>query len=165
MPRQRVSTTVDRELLGVARGLRPWKNDASLLDAALQALVARHRAAEIDATYRAYDEHPLDEADEWAISIHGTGPCARDETDPRARRGLVERAARDRAPPGGDPLARQRVSRRRMAIVGPCTTTIRNLSSEVILEPGDDPFRAVRRSTWTRSRTWPSAYWSSGSDA
>jgi hypothetical protein len=65
MPRQRVSTTVDRELLGVARGLRPWKNDASLLDAALQALVARHRAAEIDATYRAYDEHPLDEADEW----------------------------------------------------------------------------------------------------
>lgn len=25
------------------------------------------------------------------------------------------------------------------AIVGPCTTTIRNLPSEVVLEPGDDP--------------------------
>jgi mRNA interferase MazF len=31
------------------------------------------------------------------------------------------------------------LGRRRMAIVGPCTTTIRNLPSEVILEPGDDP--------------------------
>jgi hypothetical protein len=24
-----------------------------------------HRAAEVDATYAAYDEHPLDEPDEW----------------------------------------------------------------------------------------------------
>jgi hypothetical protein len=32
---------------------------------ALQALLARHRASEIDAAYRAYDEHPLDEPDEW----------------------------------------------------------------------------------------------------
>lgn len=36
-----------------------------MIDEALQALVARHRAAEIDASYAAYDEHPLDEPDEW----------------------------------------------------------------------------------------------------
>jgi hypothetical protein len=28
-------------------------------------LLARHRAAEVDASYTAYDEHPLDETDEW----------------------------------------------------------------------------------------------------
>jgi hypothetical protein len=65
MARARVSTTVDSDLLGVARGLRPWGNDASLFDAALQALVARHRAAIVDAAYRAYEDHPLGEADEW----------------------------------------------------------------------------------------------------
>jgi hypothetical protein len=31
----------------------------------LQALVASYRAAEIDDLYRAYDQHPLDVADEW----------------------------------------------------------------------------------------------------
>lgn len=40
-------------------------SDAALLDEALGALVARHRAAEIDASYAAYDDHPLDEPDEW----------------------------------------------------------------------------------------------------
>ena len=33
--------------------------------AALEALLARHRAAEVDASYAAYDDHPLDEPDEW----------------------------------------------------------------------------------------------------
>jgi hypothetical protein len=65
MPRERVSTTVDGHLLATARGLKAWTNDASLLDAALAALVAAYRTAEIDDAYRAYDEHPLDEADEW----------------------------------------------------------------------------------------------------
>jgi antitoxin MazE5 len=65
MARQRVSTTVDADLLAAARALRPWRNDATLLDAALDALVARHRSADIDAAYRAYDEVPLDAADEW----------------------------------------------------------------------------------------------------
>jgi hypothetical protein len=65
MTRERISTTVDGELLGSARKLRAWTNDASLFDAALDALLAVHRSAEIDAAYRAYDEHPLDEADEW----------------------------------------------------------------------------------------------------
>ena len=64
MARVRVSTTVDAELLAEARGLRPG-SDAALVDEALRALLVRHRASEIDAAYRAYDEHPLDEPDEW----------------------------------------------------------------------------------------------------
>ncbi len=35
------------------------------------------------------------------------------------------------------------MDRRKMAIVAPCTTTIRGLPSEVLLEPGDDPVPAV----------------------
>jgi len=31
------------------------------------------------------------------------------------------------------------IPRLRRTLIAPCTTTIRNLSSEVILEPGDDP--------------------------
>lgn len=64
MPRTRVSTTVDDELLQQARELR-GVNDAALLDEALLALLAQHRSAEIDAAYSAYDDHPLDEDDEW----------------------------------------------------------------------------------------------------
>ena len=63
--RVRVSTTVDGELLAAARGLDPEVNDAALLDAALGALIARHRRAEVDASYAAYDEHPLSEPDAW----------------------------------------------------------------------------------------------------
>lgn len=65
MVRIRVSTTVDESLLENARKLRAELNDAALLDEALSALVAKHREAEIDAEYAAYDERPLDEADEW----------------------------------------------------------------------------------------------------
>lgn len=65
MARVRISTTVDRELLDRARDLRSWGTDAAMLDAALDALAARQRAAEIDASYRAYDRSPLDEPDEW----------------------------------------------------------------------------------------------------
>ncbi len=65
MARIRVSTTVDGSLLENARELRSDLNDAALLDEALGALVSKHRAAEIDAGYAAYDEHPLDEPDEW----------------------------------------------------------------------------------------------------
>ena len=60
-----MSTTLDGDLLASARRLRSGLSDAALLDEALGALVARHRAAEIDAAYRAYDDHPLDEPDEW----------------------------------------------------------------------------------------------------
>lgn len=65
MARIRVSTTVSEELLATARRLRDGMNDASLLDEALTALIARHRAGEIDQAYRAYDQVPIDEADEW----------------------------------------------------------------------------------------------------
>lgn len=65
MARIRLSTTVDAALLEDARKLRPRTTDASLVDEALAALLARHRAAEVDASYAAYDEHPLDEPDDW----------------------------------------------------------------------------------------------------
>lgn len=65
MARVRVSTTVDEGLLADARRACAGVTDAALLDAALEALLARHRAAEIDASYAAYDDHPLDEPDEW----------------------------------------------------------------------------------------------------
>jgi hypothetical protein len=65
MTRIRVSTTVDESLLQNARSLRSDLNDAALLDEALAALAAKHRATEIDAGYAAYDERPLDEMDEW----------------------------------------------------------------------------------------------------
>jgi hypothetical protein len=56
MNRIRLSTTVDAELLRRARSMRAGNTDAALIDAALAALLARHRAAEIDASYAAYDE-------------------------------------------------------------------------------------------------------------
>jgi len=65
MSRTRVSTTVDEELLSSARRLRSTSTDAALLDEALSALLAKHRAADIDAAYAVYDEHPLNEPDAW----------------------------------------------------------------------------------------------------
>jgi hypothetical protein len=64
MSRTRLSTTVDADLLDSARKAF-GKPDSALIDEALAALVARHRAAEVDASYAAYDAHPLDEPDEW----------------------------------------------------------------------------------------------------
>jgi hypothetical protein len=60
-----LSTTVDAELLNGARQLRSGCSDAALVDEALHALLARHRAAEFDASYGAYDAHPLHEPDAW----------------------------------------------------------------------------------------------------
>lgn len=65
MARTRISTTVDHDLLMNARRVRAGIADASLIDEALAALLASHRAAEIDASYAAYDLHPLDEPDAW----------------------------------------------------------------------------------------------------
>jgi hypothetical protein len=56
---------VDGDLLEKARRLRANVNDATLLDEALGALVARNRASEIDSAYVAYDEMPFDDSDEW----------------------------------------------------------------------------------------------------
>ncbi|BDB42365.1 hypothetical protein Mkiyose1665_53970 [Mycobacterium kiyosense] len=65
MARIRLSTTVDAELLNNARGLRAGVTDAALVDEALGALLALHRKAEVEASYAAYDTHPIDEPDEW----------------------------------------------------------------------------------------------------
>lgn len=65
MGRARVSTTVDGDLLASARRALAPMNDSAVLDAALAALLNRQRATEIDATYAAYDEHPLGEPDAW----------------------------------------------------------------------------------------------------
>jgi hypothetical protein len=65
MARTRVSTTVDEHLLESARQALAPLTDAAVLDRALAALLDRHRAAEIDAGYVAYDEHPLEEPDAW----------------------------------------------------------------------------------------------------
>ena len=65
MARIRLSTTVDADLLEEARKLRSGSTDAALVDDALRALLVRHREAEIDAGYAAYDRHPVDQPDEW----------------------------------------------------------------------------------------------------
>lgn len=65
MSRTRLSTTVDADLLEGARRARSGSTDAALIDEALAALLARDRAAEVDAGYAAYDQHPLDEPDAW----------------------------------------------------------------------------------------------------
>lgn len=65
MARIRLSTTVDAALLEGARKVRSGTTDAALVDEALAALLARHRSAEVDASYAAYDEHLLDEPDAW----------------------------------------------------------------------------------------------------
>lgn len=66
MPRIRVSTTVDGELLETARQYMQGAKDAELLDEALRLLVAREHRSEIDRQIRdGYDRHPIDEPDEW----------------------------------------------------------------------------------------------------
>ncbi len=64
MTRIRISTTVDEATLLAGRELG-LGNDATMIDAALAALIATHRAAEIDKSYEAYDRVPLDTPDEW----------------------------------------------------------------------------------------------------
>ena len=65
MARVRVSTTVDGALLREARSRSGRPNDSSLLDEALEALITRHRSAEVDAAYGAYDDQPLSDPDAW----------------------------------------------------------------------------------------------------
>lgn len=61
-----MSTTVDSDLLEQARAVEDWKNDATLVEAALRALVKRYHDDEIDdAIRRGYEAHPIDEPDEW----------------------------------------------------------------------------------------------------
>ena len=52
-------------MLSSARTALPELNDASLMDRALAALCAEHRAVEIDRSYKIFGELPLDTQDEW----------------------------------------------------------------------------------------------------
>lgn len=65
MRRARLSTTVNAKLLAVARRIWPGTTEAALIDSALSVLLPRYRSAEVDASYVAYDRHPVDEPDEW----------------------------------------------------------------------------------------------------
>jgi len=65
MTRMRVSTTVDGDLLRRARESSAGTTDSKLLDEALAALLARNRGSELDAAYASYDDHPIDQPDEW----------------------------------------------------------------------------------------------------
>jgi len=65
MARIRVGTTVDERLIEAARGANPNLRDSALIDAALEALVARSRAAEIDSAYNAYDTRSMDQPNAW----------------------------------------------------------------------------------------------------
>lgn len=62
--RVRLSTTVDADLIDAARHLRPGTKDAPLVDEALRALLAMHRAAKSDVSYGVYDQQPIDQPDE-----------------------------------------------------------------------------------------------------
>ena len=66
MAKVRVSTTVDEDLLARARRAHGPATDASLLEAALSALLDTRRRAEVDAAYdRAYLALPADQPDAW----------------------------------------------------------------------------------------------------
>lgn len=65
MRRTRISTTVDADLLARARRARSGALDSVLIDEALRSLLARERTAEVDASYSAYEEQPLEVSDEW----------------------------------------------------------------------------------------------------
>jgi hypothetical protein len=65
MSRVRVSTTVDEQLLTQARTALAGQPDSVVIDEALRSLMLRYRSAQINAAYAAYDDHPLDGADEW----------------------------------------------------------------------------------------------------
>lgn len=109
-----------------------------MIDEAFEALLARNRAAEVDARYAAYDAHPLDGHDGWGdlasfrggsclVSLPERGEVWWCELVDVGRRPVVV-LSRDAAIP-----------RLRRTLPAPCTTNSRGLRSEVILEPADDP--------------------------
>ncbi|MDO5504578.1 MAG: hypothetical protein Q4G67_15550 [Actinomycetia bacterium] len=66
MTRVRISTTVDDNLVSRARIAHGPGTDASLIEAALQALLRDHRAAEIDDAYaRVYARGTEPATDDW----------------------------------------------------------------------------------------------------
>jgi len=74
-----------------------------------------------------------------ATSRHGGGrPQTRERTS-GTRRGVVVGDGRDRRRPVVVLSRDAAIPRLKRALVAPCTTTIRGLASEVVLEPGSDP--------------------------
>ena len=145
MARTRISTTVDAALLAGARRARSGLADSALIDEALAALLARQRAAEIDAAYAAYDMHPLDQHDEWG-DLASFREAARGVRDcpSGAWRGLVVSAFPEVGPRPVVVLSRDAaIPRLGRALIGPCTTTIRGIPSEVRLEPTEDPIPRI----------------------
>ena len=65
MTRVRLSTTVDGDLLEQVRQLDTDKNDATLVDEAMTALLRSRRRAEIDTQFEVYDRLPLSTPDAW----------------------------------------------------------------------------------------------------
>jgi len=63
--RVRISTTVDENLLKQARRKLKGATDSKVIEEALVMLLNHYRAAEIDASYEAYDRMPLSMPDEW----------------------------------------------------------------------------------------------------
>lgn len=81
MAKVRVSTTVEEDLLRQARDVHGGSTDASLLEAALEALLREHRASEVDRAYaEAYREHPVDEPDAWGNLSSFLDSAARHES-------------------------------------------------------------------------------------
>lgn len=66
MARVRISTTVRDDLLARAREVHGGATDASVVEAALEALLREHRAADFDRRYaEAYQTHPEGRDDDW----------------------------------------------------------------------------------------------------
>lgn len=66
MARVRLSTTVDRDLLAHAREVSAGSTDASLVEAALEALLREHHNSRIDEQYaQAYQQVPVQSPDAW----------------------------------------------------------------------------------------------------
>ena len=136
MKRVSVSATADQGLLADTRRLRFELNDAALSDEALAPLLAQHRGTEIDA---ATPSTRLKSPDEWGDVASIREPRPRRERGPLegrvwwcdvpdvSRRPVVV-LSRDAA-----------ITRLRRTLIASCTTNIRDLPSEVVLEAGVDP--------------------------
>jgi len=124
MTRTRISTTVDGQLLQNARKLSNGTTDAELIDEALRRVPRSsnrrsRRMGRPGVVPRCRGRHVSD--------VPRRGEVWWCEPPEVGRRPVVV-LSRDAAIP-----------RLRRALVAPCTTTIRGLASEVVLEPGDDP--------------------------
>ena len=139
MSRIRLSTTVSKELLDSARAIRSSITDATLIDEALEAcssVTAPPRST--PATQPHTRSTQSTSRTNGAIS-HRFGKLRRPPDDPAgARGGWCELAEAGRRPVVV--LSRDvAIPRLRRALVAPCTTTIRRLASEVVLESAEDP--------------------------